>query len=329
MYSNEKNFNKMKGSFFESLQIESTKCMEPTETCTETDLIASHSVQDSRILEQLARDQHVIQIVFDTSCVGKSTLANIIEPTCKFDPISIHKATTFIGLCNKHDTEIFLPIDTEILDMQNEQHVFLLTYRAVMKELAASKKAAVMNQSMFLSKVDLGEVSGDVPSIEGIMPVIFFGRAYEFNEYKKLFDADYLAHTYKNVVNKYIVFDNAPTFAASAVFTPVELSTKEDEPERICINIFPYNGKMYVLFSCRKEDECYMNLYIDNIMNANEAYQKYLISKLVLRNCENIAISPSYFDTWSDAKKTAILTYFQKTMNTDLADYEDANLYLF
>ena len=50
--------------------------------------------------------------------------------------------------------------------------------------------------------------------------------------------------------------------------------------------------KMYVLFSCRREDERYMNLYIDEIMNANEAYQKYLISKLVLRNCGNIAISP-------------------------------------
>lgn len=201
MYSNEKNFNKMKHSFFESMKIESIKCMEPTETCTETDLIASHSVQDSRILEELALDQHVIQIGFDTSCVGKSTLSNRVEPTCKFDSVSIHKATTFIGLCNKHDTELFLPIDTEILSMENEQHVFLLTYRAVMKELAASKKAAVMNQSMFLSKVDLDEVSGDIPSIEGLMPVLFFERAYEFNEYKKMFDADYLSHTYSNIVN--------------------------------------------------------------------------------------------------------------------------------
>lgn len=329
MYSNENNFNKMKHSFFESMKIESIKCMEPTETCTETDLIASHSVQDSRILEELALDQHVIQIGFDTSCVGKSTLSNRVEPTCKFDSVSIHKATTFIGLCNKHDTELFLPIDTEILSMENEQHVFLLTYRAVMKELAASKKAAVMNQSMFLSKVDLGEVSGDIPSIEGLMPVLFFERAYEFNEYKKMFDADYLSHTYSNIVSKHLIFVNPPTFAASSVFTPLELSTKENEPERICINIFPYNGKMYVLFSCRREDERYMNLYIDEIMNANEAYQKYLISKLVLRNCGNIAISPSYFNSWSSGKKAEILSYFKDTMKSDLSSYENLNLYLF
>ena len=329
MYSNEKNFNKMKGSFFESMKIESTKCIEPTETCTETDLISSHSVQDSRILEELAQDQHVIQIVFDTSCVSKSTLSNRIEPTCKYDSVSIHKATTFIGLCNKHDTEIFLPIDKEELDMENEKHVFLLTYRAVMKELTASKKGAVMNQSMLSSKIKLGESNDKNPIIESLISVNLFKRAYDCYQYKKLFDADYLSHTYNNIVSKYIIFDTAPTFAVSAVFTPMELSTKEDGPENICINIFPYKGKMYVLFSCRKEDECYMNLYIDDIMNANEAYQKYLISKLVLRNCENIAISPLYFETWSPEKKVAILDYFHKTMNSDLPDYENVNLYLF
>ena len=114
-----------------------------------------------------------------------------------------------------------------------------------------------------------------------------------------------------------------------AILRPLELSTKEDEPERLCINVFPYNGKMYVLFSCRKEEAHNMNLYIDEIINANEAYQKYLVSKLVLRNCENIAISPSYFNSWSSDKKAEILSYFKNTMNSDLANYENFNLYLF
>lgn len=72
-----------------------------------------------------------------------------------------------------------------------------------------------------------------------------------------------------------------------------------------------------------------MNLYIDEIMNANEAYQKYLISKLVLRNCENIAISPSYSNSWSSDKKAEILSYFKDTMKSDLSSYENLNLYLF
>ena len=58
-----------------------------------------------------------------------------------------------------------------------------------------------------------------------------------------MFDADYLSHTYSNIVSKHLIFDNPPTFAASSVFTPLELSTKENEPERICINIFSLQWK--------------------------------------------------------------------------------------
>lgn len=328
MFKDPANFNKMKGSFFKAFEIESTKCLEPTGCCTE-ELINSHSIQDSRILEKLALDNHVIQIVFDKSIVSNATPNTYAQPKCIFEPISIHKASVFKGLCNKHDTEIFKPIDVEELDLNNKTHVFLLTYRSVLKELSSSIKGAAMNQSFYLDKVKLGETPGDIPTIDGLIPVSMFMKAYDCNEYKILFDKDYLTKSYENIAWRYLIFENRATFATSAIFTPLEMATKEDEPERICVNVFPYNDKMYVLFSCRKEDEHYMNLYIDNIFNANEYYQKYLISKLVLRNCENTLISPLYFNTWSDTKKDTILQYFHNTFYSDMINYENENLYLF
>ena len=175
------NFNKMKGSFFKAFEIESTKCLEPTGTCTD-ELINSHSIQDSRILEKLAVDNHVIQIAFDKSLVSKATPNTYVQPKCTFESISIHKASVFKGLCNKHDTEMFKSIDVEDLDMNNKKHVFLLTYRSVLKELSSSIKGAVMNQSVYLEKVKLGEIPGDVPTIEGLRPVNLFMKAFECNE---------------------------------------------------------------------------------------------------------------------------------------------------
>ena len=328
MYNDPTNFNKLKHAFFNTFSLKSTKCLEPTETCTEP-LIDSHSIQDSRILELLAVNNHVIQITFDKSVVSKSTIDAPKEPTCKYEPISVHKASVFVGLCNKHDTEMFRPIDVEDLDMENKEHVFLLTYRSVLKELSSSISAAVMNQSMFQSKVELGEASGDGFSLDGLMPVLFFERAYDFYQYKKLFDADYIAKCYDNIYWRYLVFDNQPTFATSTVFTPVEMAVNTDEPERLCVNAFPYKNKMYVLFSCRKEDKMCLDNYVEEIFRSNEAYQKYLISKLVLRNCENTVIAPKYFEQWSDKKKESIIDYFKRTMNSDLMGYEDVNLYLF
>jgi len=68
---------------------------------------------------------------------------------------------------------------------------------------------------------------------------------------------------------------------------------------------------------------------LQDIFNASGEYQKYLISKLILRNCENTFFSPKYFDTWDEKKKTDILDYYHKTCFSDLVEYENANLYLF
>lgn len=327
MYKDPKNFNKMRGAMFNSFLFESTKCLEPTETCTE-ELIDSHSIQDSRILEALAENNHVIQITFDKSCISKSTIDNPIMPYCKYDSISVHKASVFKGLCNKHDTEIFRPIDVEVLNMDNKEHVFLLTYRSVMKELATKIKAAGMTQSNSLAKVDLGEISGNIPTIEGMYAVQLYATAYEMYEYKRIFDDKYLNRDFNSIYSKYLILDGVPTFATSAVFAPMELALKDDA-EKLCVNIFPYQGKVFVLFSCLNEDAFYLEKYIEEIFTATDYYQKYLISKLVLRNCENTIFSPSYFNKWSQSKKNNILKFFHDTMYGDQANYENAELYLF
>lgn len=328
MYKDPKNFNKMKGAMFNSFSIESTKCLEPTETCTD-ELIDSHSIQDSRILEALSKNNHVIHITFDKSCISKSTEENPIMPYCKYEPISIHKASVFKGLCNKHDTEIFRPIDVEILDMDNTEHIFLLSYRSVMKELATKIKVAGMTQSNFLAKVDLGEIPGNIPTVEGMYAVQLYAAAYEMYEYKKVYDAKYLEKDFGSLYSRYLILDGKPTFATSAVFTPMELSSKEDANEKLCLNIFPYQGKVFVLFSCLNEDAFYLDKYIDKIFEATNYYQKYLISKLVLRNCENIVFSPNYFNEWSQTKKDTILKFFHDTLYGDHMEYENSELYIF
>lgn len=292
-------------------------------------MIDSHSIQDSRILETLAENNHVIHITFDKSCISKSTKDNPVMPYCKYDLISIHKASVFKGLCNKHDTEIFRPIDVEILDMDNKEHVFLLTYRSVMKELSTKIKVAGMTQSNFLAKVDLGEISGEVPTIEGMYAVQLYASAYEMYEYKKIFDEKYFAKEFDSLYSRYLILEGNPTFATSAVFIPIEMALKEDAEEKLCVNIFPYQGKVFVLFSCLNKDAVYLDKYVDEIFNATDYYQKYLISKLVLRNCENTVFASNYYNQWSQTKKDAILKFFHDTLYADRADYENADLYIF
>lgn len=121
----EKTFGKMKGVFFNAIKEENIKCLEPNEECHE-ELIRSHSIQDSRILEDLAEDYHVYTIQIDKRALGRSKTNEMTFPIMIFERVSMHEATTFKGLCNKHDTEIFEPIDKDDLDMENSEHVFCL-----------------------------------------------------------------------------------------------------------------------------------------------------------------------------------------------------------
>lgn len=327
-FYDEKTFGKMKGVFFNAMKEENIKCLEPNEECHE-ELIRSHSIQDSRILEDLAEDYHVYTIQIDKRALGRSKTNEMTFPKMIFERVSMHEATTFKGLCNKHDTEIFEPIDKDDLDMENSQHVFLLTYRAVLRETATLVGAARMAQNGYLKKADIGVIYRDQPSIEGYYAVEQAMKAMDFYTYKKAFDFIYLEKQYDEMFWVYFVYDEKANFAVSTIFNVDFSMNKEEIPKNIGINIFPYNNKTYVLLSCLKEHKDAMDNMLNDIFTATGYYQKYLISKLVLRKCENIVFAPAALNSWPESKKKAILNYFTDTIyNTEL-DYDNEELYLF
>ena len=58
----------------------------------------------------------------------------------RFKLIGINKASTFTGFCQRHDTELFSPLETRPFTASKEQ-LFLLAYRALSKELYAKRFA--------------------------------------------------------------------------------------------------------------------------------------------------------------------------------------------
>ena len=327
-FYDEKTFGKMKGVFFNAMKEENIKCLEPNEQCHE-ELIRSHSIQDSRILEDLAEDYHVYTIQIDKRALGRSKTNEMTFPKMIFERVSMHEATTFKGLCNKHDTEIFEPIDKDDLDMENSQHVFLLTYRAVLRETATLVGAARMAQNGYLKKADIGVISRDQPSIEGYYAVEQAMKAMDFYTYKKAFDFIYLEKQYDEMYWIYYIYDENANFAVSSIFNVDSSMNMEDVPKNIGINVFPNNNKTYVVFSCLKVHKDAMNIMLNDIIIATGYYQKYLISKLVLRKCENIVLAPAALNSWAESKKETILKFFSDTIyNSDL-DYDNEELYLF
>jgi hypothetical protein len=80
-------------------------------------------------------------------------------------------ATTFEGFCSTHDTNLFLPIDTEPFDVTDQQQLFLYAYRAVVRELHSSMEAAIRVQSMYQKRIEAEIDTGDQPEAAGMMAV--------------------------------------------------------------------------------------------------------------------------------------------------------------
>lgn len=89
--------------------------------------IKAHSVQNSFVFDILSDNGHLIAI--------KNHKDENHKPIVKWDKIGRNLASTFTGLCKEHNNDLFKAIDINPVDVDNPQHLFLLAYRSVFKEL--------------------------------------------------------------------------------------------------------------------------------------------------------------------------------------------------
>ncbi len=103
-----------------------------------------------------------------------------------------------------------------------------------------------------------------------------------------------------------------------------------DDWVRVTLNVFPISEtESAVIFSYIPEDEALALTSLAAVLNSDGACQRYLLSKLILNNCENFVISPTYYDRWNPEKRAHIVEYFTNTLFTGNLEAENKDLYLF
>lgn len=297
------------------------RCLEPTMQC-EKPAIRAHSIQNSRVIDLLAQDGHVVGFTYRVDAKA--------GPSIQFDLIGRSEASTFPGLCADHDREIFAPIDTQGIERTNSQQLFLLAYRAVVRELHATMEAAVKIQSGYLKRVDLGLSPGDQPSKVGMHAVARMVISYETFLYKAKYDEVLLRKAFDSIFHDVILLEEQPpTIAASALFSIDELRV-EDDVVRVALNILPQkDNRTMVVFSYLPRDACLARSSLERILKSVGHYQKYELSRTLLNICENFLIAPAYFSTWTERKKSVIRDYYVTTIRESDLSFNDEDLYLF
>ncbi len=300
---------------------EFSRCFAPPPFCPNA-AIRAHSVQNARCLDLIASDGHVI--------APNLRLAAEKAPAIDLAPVGRNRATTFSGLCEKHDRQIFASIETGPINVHTIEHRFLLAYRATFYEVHATCAAASQVQLAYQKRAQLGFDPADAPSEAGLLATHRIIVAYETFRYKEGFDEAYLKPAFDILEHDLITFDVArPTVAACALFSFDHLR-RDDHSVGVCLNILPIEQtKTIVLLSYLRSDAPLARTELHRILTTSGDLQKYEVSRRLLNNCQNFVLSPSYVASWTPAKRQIILDYFVRTLLYDDLEFEHADLCLF
>ena len=261
-----------------------------------------------------------------------------------FERVGKNNATTFSGLCGQHDNDLFQPIDDQLPDINNKIHLFLLAYRAILREYHAVLQNAVRFQSTYRKEVEVGLSSGHEPSRLGMFALAHLLNAYESYEYKRNFDRDYLSRDWSQLEHHVLLLQNqSPSIAVSSMFSLDDVDAPETP--RVTLSVFPIRTDVAVVLSAIPRDAPFVSAYLHPLLSSESYLQKYLLSKLILELCENFVIAPVYYDAMPQERKEAISQFFVDTISSEVRiefgpelgqsysknawNHEDKRLYLF
>jgi hypothetical protein len=313
-----------KQAFFRAFNSQYSTCLYPGNECPNR-AINAHSIQNARVLDRLQVDGKVMII--------QGRVHPEDGPTPTFTLVGRGAATTFRGLCNPHDTELFRPIEAADLDFANPEHRFLLAYRAVLREMYEKQKALRFTASISGDFVP----ASDIPDFTNPLVLAFASAledAHSFAQVKWEYDRLFLSGETANVCSQIVALDLAPpVLAVSSLFGPSEDTFDASDPvsSRRCVaySVLPFETRTVAIFTWLPQHQHFAEAQLNRLLTATGYFQAYILSKHILIHSDNFVMSPRHFASFSDEKRAAILRFFKANLVQATSDEEDQLLYLF
>jgi hypothetical protein len=233
-------------------------------------------------------------------------------------------------LCSAHDAELFRPIDTQPVDFDNPEHLFLLAYRAVVREVHATAAVGVKSHEIYQGFVEAGEAPNDQPS-----PIGLFATSRLMVAYETWMHMARMTEAYATGGPEALEYDVLrlsgvrPSIAAAALFSLDDIPVGDDVA-RVCLSVLPVSPRESVAaFGYLQSDASPVREEIDWVLSSQAEDRAYNLSKLLLNSCENFVLSPAFFETWSGDKRQVVLSYFMRTLAENDFAFDDNRLELF
>jgi hypothetical protein len=315
------NFNQL----FRSLARESRvkECFCVGDECSSS-IIKAHSVQNNRILRQIAEEGYVIQLK------PKDIDGNF---AIKSEEIGKKIATVSTNFCGFHDTKIFLPIELKDYQKNNKEQEFLFAYRAFAREYHVKREATnLLSNAKKLPKVD-----------ENYLDLALRGSSLTLQqmEKEKIWWNNALRNLdFDKIGTCVIEFYGHYQIAASSAFA-VEYDLQRNQINDFSnltkdlkftfLSVFPQGNKTFVLLGFYRKDKKLFSFLNSQIKKRNISEQKIIISNLLLSHVENLVLSPRVWNKLLEEQQDFVRQMFLTTVDSfenNLSNLKNVNLFI-
>ena len=271
------------------------------------EIIKAHSIQRNQSLSAIAQNGHVYKISSNIGSLKKN------KGRLTYKKHGLNKVSTFLGFCKKHDNELFEPIDNDLL-IPTDQQVLLYSYRSLCRELFVSENAL----ELVNNKLEKG-INQD--AIKKMLSGYVTGKSFGLKNlmrHKRDYDNSLANKSYSDI--KYVIFQSSqkPIIAFSGLFYPDfdflgrELQNLGDQTQDLQLLTFcsaPIENGWAYLFAWHETSSkvCvdFMRSLETMIHNNKKSLSDHLF-RLAITNCENLAISPKWWEKLNEDIKEKI-----------------------
>jgi hypothetical protein len=222
-------------------------------------------------------------------------------PRLSLEKVGRNRATTFTGLCAPHDADIFRTLDNQQLDPGDAEHLFLLAYRALLREQHVVQRGREM-----IRRLDsLPQFLGSASSLE-----YFDDVADRLSTYRNTYFEPALEEGSFSVIHSRIeeVRTSTATVAASSLYS-LDLQTRQDgDIARATLSVLPASKeRSLAVISYVADDRALVEPALTEALDGDIEGLPLRLSMLLLQTSENFVLRPGFVESWTEAKKEKVI----------------------
>lgn len=281
----DKKINDLIGKCFTKAQSKQRKCF--VEGCNDN-AINSHLLQKNGTLSLLAENQHIWQTSYNKFPKGNYTIKQV----------GVNNALTFKGFCNLHDSQIFKPVESGVIDFDEYKNLLLLSYRALLKEY---RDKEIMNDCFRQIQEQITDIRIK-PPFEAMMTAnqyMIWDLEYDMACINEDLNTGSTAFQFEVLTLPQVQICCSACFSLVSIADSLKITesgySKTEPIPAVILNLIPDNNETKLILGYNKISEKHLMEPISEFRNLDEGALLKKVSDFIIRSVEIWGCSNTFY----------------------------------